>query len=81
MLHAGEAYMQKMPEENNKNKLVELIAGNNFLSSAGDEKTIYEYLDKKVKNDFEKGNTVLIQGWVLAVTEARQCALFSLLKK
>jgi hypothetical protein len=24
------------------------------------------------------GNTVVIQGWVLSTTEARQCALFSL---
>ncbi|HYT64338.1 MAG TPA: hypothetical protein VEL50_10565 [Gemmatimonadales bacterium] len=32
-----------------------------------------------VRNDFDRGRTVLLDGWVLSVTEARQCALFSLL--
>ena len=32
-----------------------------------------------VRRDFETGRTVLVNGWVLSVTEARQCALFSLL--
>jgi hypothetical protein len=31
-----------------------------------------------VRSDFEAGRTVRLSGWVLAVTEARQCALFSL---
>ena len=31
-----------------------------------------------VRRDFETGRTVLVNGWVLAATEARQCALFSL---
>jgi hypothetical protein len=32
-----------------------------------------------VRDDFAHGRTVLIDGWVLSLTEARQCALFSLL--
>ena len=32
-----------------------------------------------VRADFEHGRTVLIDGWLLSVTEARQCALYSLL--
>jgi len=32
-----------------------------------------------VKEDFEAGNITLVKGWVLSVTEARQCALFSLI--
>lgn len=31
-----------------------------------------------VRRDFETGRTVLVNGWVLAATEARQCALCSL---
>ena len=33
----------------------------------------------RVRADFAAGRTVLVNGWVLSVTEARQCALFSLL--
>jgi hypothetical protein len=31
-----------------------------------------------VRRDFAEGRTVEVQGWVLSVTEARQCALYSL---
>ena len=32
----------------------------------------------KVRDDFEAGRTVVVDGWVLSITEARQAALFSL---
>ena len=32
-----------------------------------------------VRDDFARGRTVVVDGWILAATEARQCALFSLL--
>jgi hypothetical protein len=32
-----------------------------------------------IQRDFAEGRTVLLDGWVLSVTEARQCALYSLL--
>ena len=37
-----------------------------------------ESLDEQIEDDFEEGRTVLVDGWVLSVTEARQAALFSL---
>lgn len=38
-----------------------------------------EQLRQQIRGDFGAGRTLLIDGWVLSVTEARQCALFSLL--
>ncbi|MFL5619785.1 MAG: twin-arginine translocation signal domain-containing protein [Gemmatimonadaceae bacterium] len=32
-----------------------------------------------VHDDFDAGRTVVVRGWILSATEARQCALFSLL--
>jgi hypothetical protein len=32
-----------------------------------------------VHDDFDAGRTVVVLGWILSATEARQCALFSLL--
>ena len=32
-----------------------------------------------VQADFDQARTVVVDGWVLSLTEARQCALFSLL--
>jgi hypothetical protein len=31
-----------------------------------------------VRADFAEGRTVIVDGWILSATEARQCALFSL---
>ena len=31
-----------------------------------------------VNADFRDGNTVVVDGWILSVTEARQCALYTL---
>jgi hypothetical protein len=35
-------------------------------------------LARMVHDDFEDGRTVVVLGWILSATEARQCALFSL---
>ena len=77
---AGKAYLAKTPAENDDDKLEQLLANNNNIDNATDEKAIHQYLDKKIQDDFEAGNTVLVKGWVLAVTEARQCALFLLMR-
>lgn len=77
---AGKAYLQKTPAENDDNRLIELLARNSSIANSSDEKAIHQYLEEKIKKDFEEGKTVLVKGWVLAVTEARQCALFSLIK-
>jgi hypothetical protein len=34
--------------------------------------------ENQIRDDFSAGRTVVVDGWVLAVTEARQAALFSL---
>lgn len=36
-------------------------------------------INHPVRDDFAQGRTVVVLGWMLSVTEARQCALFSLL--
>ena len=35
-------------------------------------------IDDQIRDDFEAGRTVVLDGWVLSITEARQAALFSL---
>jgi len=39
-----------------------------------------ENMQQKVTEDYESKEIVMIDGWLLSVTEARQCALFSLLQ-
>jgi len=67
-----------MPAENNEDKLTQLLSGNGAIATSAGEKAIHQYLDQKIKEDFEKGDVVTVKGWILSVTEARQCALFAL---
>ena len=76
---AGKTYLQKNQGENDEKKLIGLLSDNSSIANSSDETFIHQYLDQKVKHDFETGATVLVKGWVLSVTEARQCALFSLI--
>ena len=77
---AGKTYLKNTPSENDEDKLLRLLINNNSIANASNEKAIHQYLDKKIQQDFEAGDTVMVKGWILAVTEARQCALFSLIK-
>ena len=76
----GASYLQKIPAEKSHNKLVQLLADGSSIAGSSDESAIHQYLEEKIKKDFDEGKTVMVNGWVLSVTEARQCALFSLIK-
>jgi hypothetical protein len=80
----GEAYMKKVTDENDQQKLVRLIlsdSSHNILSSASPDSTIENLIKRKTDVDFAKGNTVTVNGWVLSQTEARQCALFAIVNQ
>lgn len=74
----GMAYRKAHQEEDNKNTLEELLLANSTLQSSSDDRAIRSMLDHKVENDFKTGKIAIIKGWVLSLTEARECALFSL---
>ncbi len=77
----GKAYKKQFPSETKEDKISDLL----IIDSTGkpvaqtlDQATIEALMDKKIKEDFEQGEIVVVKGWVLSATEARQCALFSL---
>lgn len=76
ILDIGKKYRSLIPKEDQERKLVRLlmkgnVAGNNDLQSE---------IGEKIKQDFQSGNMVMVDGWVLSVTEARQCALLSVIE-
>ena len=78
--HIGNGYRDNFPlysKEQLVNKLMKESDGKTISKNTGDS-SIISFLDKKIKADFESGRTVVIKGWILAETEAQQCALFSL---
>ena len=68
----GEIYRSQFPDENSERKLVK------NLSDSVTTESVIEGLKQQITEDYYKGNTVILDGWILSRTEARQCALFSL---
>ena len=75
ILAVGKAYLKENPDENNERNLVNLLTRN--ISVDADK--IQELLQQRIVQDFKQGKMVMVKGWLLSVTEARQCALFSIL--
>ena len=78
-VHAiGVSYREATPAERDADALRTAIAIARTAEGVGGE---HARLDSGalVARDFADERTVLVDGWVLSVTEARQCALFSLL--
>jgi hypothetical protein len=78
LLSIGQAYTKMHPGENDRIKLQDLILTD---VSTGSDQQLMASIDKKKKEDFAKSNTVIVKGWVLSRTEARQCALYTLTAK
>ena len=79
----GKHYRSCVPAEGQKEKLKQLLLTNEYGKkiASSDDPAISEWIEEKVSNDFESGKIVMIDGWVLSVTEARQCALLSITTK
>jgi hypothetical protein len=74
----GAHYRDRHPDERDVTALRDAILAarplsTRLLGAAGPS------MSDLVRGDFAHGRTVIVDGWILSVTEARQCALFSLL--
>ncbi len=72
----GEMFQKKYPEENNERKLVRLISDGLSLEKSSIDKS----LQQQIGQDYTNGSIVMLDGWLLSITEARQCSLFSLIQ-
>jgi hypothetical protein len=72
----GARYREIVPAENHVDTLRAAILAARPLRVPGAPRPA---VAKMVRDDFAAGRTIVVQGWVLSATEARQCALFSLL--
>ena len=80
----GLAYGKVYPDEYNISTLEGLLKKNTdgkIISASMQKTEINAQLDSQVKNDFAAGQTIVLNGWVLSLTEARQCALYTLISK
>ena len=82
----GRRYRENVPGEDTPDALAHAILrepsarGRGPISTRSSEMVaLRARVDEQVQSDFADGRTVTLDGWILSLTEARQCALFSLL--
>jgi hypothetical protein len=80
LAEAGKAYLKANQNEDDKNRLKALLLAGSTPASPANDSAIQSMLVSKVNNDFKTGKIATVNGWVLSLTEARQCALFSILQ-
>jgi hypothetical protein len=73
----GERYLVLVPEERSARRLHHALFGNTDTGDAKHQTLAHlrELIDTRRRHDFTVGNTVILDGWLLARTEARLCAL------
>lgn len=78
----GREYLRNAPDEASTARLVSAIAVGLPGGVAGlrdiSDADLRELLSKRMVEDFDLGRTAELQGWVLSLTEARLCALTTL---
>ena len=74
----GVQYRNANPHECTVTDLCSLILSNTDTIH-NDRSRLQTTLGVAVCDDFAVGRTVAVDGWILSITEARQCALFSML--
>ena len=71
----GTQYRATVPNENTAATLRDAISKSGHQTFSWSPEGAIE---GQIRNDFAAGRTVIVNGWVLSQTEARQCALYSL---
>jgi hypothetical protein len=72
----GLRYLTLYPNENGTESLMkELANGMGKNSNAGNPDLLKNWLARKIKKDFREDNIVIVDGWVLARTEAQACSI------
>ena len=75
----GKMYLELKPDESNYDKLTEELLRKTSRTVFSQTEDVQAQIEEKIKEDFAGGATIVLDGWILSVTEARQCAYFSLL--
>jgi hypothetical protein len=73
----GNHYRSATPAESTREALRTAIFNSQSVLSALPFNKHYP-IDDMIRDNYADGRIVLVDGWVLSLTEARQCALYSL---
>ena len=70
-IEIGKAYVERFPSESDRNKLTALLSATLNEQPAS-------VINVRIQNEFRNSKVVIIKGWILSITEARQSALYYL---
>ena len=73
----GLEYRDRFQDENDARVLQAHVSDR--IEFTEDQDMLQSRIEQQVRSDFAQGQTVQLQGWILSITEARQCALYSFL--
>ena len=76
MIEIGDLYRDQIPEERTEGALVTALIKDQTSEIAASR----EFMEEQVKRDYQQGDLMILEGWMLSRTEARQCALLSLIQ-
>ncbi len=72
----GEAYLRQLGRDTSRESIVAAARGAlDAIDRSRDEAGAIRALVRAVREDFERGRTVQLEGWILSRTEAEICAL------
>ena len=74
----GRFYLESAPQEADAARLYALI--DLGRDAVGTDATARAHLEARIREDFADDDLVLVDGWLLSITEARLCALASLMQ-
>lgn len=74
----GRSYLAQVPEDADRDRLVAILFGEKGAHARMPAEALRARFARARQRDFEAGDTVIVDGWVLARTEARLCALTAL---
>lgn len=80
-MEVGLAYRSAHEDGDSPEALASVILSDAGPSAndATTESGLCDLMRKQIRSDFADRRTVRLNGWILSVTEARQCALYSML--
>lgn len=81
IIRFGVAYRLIVPQEDRQQTLLELVGAEHDYGTGRSSNKVSGTIDMvdRVKKDFKDNNIVTLDGWIISSTEARQCALTSIL--
>jgi hypothetical protein len=74
LVEMGALYRNLTPGERTEEALVAVL----FPKAPGTAASTVEWVKERIRDDFREGDLVMLDGWMLSRTEARQCALYSI---